>query len=434
MANHLRTAAGLAALAFLGVASSYAAPEAKPVYTFCEEEDNDLCSSPDIIDASEAVASLGGDESQRDCFYITGKLQEDCIWDIEPNCALRVYDKPAQCRDTSGNIIPGAFYEPIIRSGKGVLSNVPVLSDRTVRIGVAANPDAFDGTINGLNNNGAHREVGEVTVKVTWTTGDDGQPRGGGENYVFTFVNGSDAGRFAVVVPPGVTTVNIECCDDTGTQEVCYDVDHYLIRNLIPSAAYSIEVIGGLDHDCRKTDTLIGWFDKNCLLHATDDDSGTGVYSHLFVFAEVDGTLRFAVTGSGDEDFNGLEDRKQQDYFRFLQRLWILDNFIVDYRQGASLCCDDGSAGDVTRYPRQLWDSYHFLNEFYGAPEGYFDHDVCGDYTIKVSLAQHIDPGNRPSFPPLVILNGARADVNGDGFVNASDLALMLSFWGQPVQ
>jgi hypothetical protein len=435
MANHLRTAAGLAALAFLGVGSSFAVPQAKPVYTFCEEEDNDLCSSPDTIDASVAVASLGGDEDLRDCFYITGKLQEDCIWGNEPKCAIRVYDKPAQCRDSDGHVIPGAFYEPIIRSSNGAdLTNVAVLSDRTVRIGVTAVQDALDGTINGLNNNGAHGECGEVTVKVTWSTGDDGQPRGGGENYIFNFENGSDAARFAVVVPAGVTSVTIQCCNNTGQDGVCYDVDHYLVQNLIPSVAYAIEVIGGKEDYCdRKTDTVVGWFDKNCNLIDFNDDKCPGtVYSHIFAFAEVDGTLRFAVSGSGDEDFDGLEDSKEADFEEFLLELEILEGFVVDFRTGASL--KDASAGDVTRYPRELWDDYEFKDRFYGAPEGYFDHDVCGGYCIKISLAEHVDHGDRPAYPPLVIINGARSDFNADGFVNASDLALMLSFWGQGVQ
>jgi hypothetical protein len=322
--------------------------------------------------------------------------------------------------------------------------------------------------------------VGEVTVKVFYNDGGDGEPRGDqpDQEYVFRFGQklaviqnflareggpmkevecedalGSDALRVAFVVPSNVTKVDIVCCNNTGVVPVCYDVDNYKVTNLLPSRAYCIEAIGGIDDNSSTrccalaTDTMIGIFDKNCNLIDFNDDKvecdpfrnsacePDGFYSKICAFAEVDGTLRFAVTGFGDEDFNGLYDHDgtyQQDYFDLLERLRIIDNLNYDYRQGASL--KDASAGDVNRYPRFIWDASSNQNphgenlfaNFFGAPEAYADHEICGGYCIKIQLAEHVD--SRPT--PAPVMNGARADINSDGTVNASDLALLLSYWG----
>lgn len=495
----LKTAAGLVSLASLAGVAAFAVPTPAPVYTFCEEECgfdddgtprggggcvcNDTCFNGQMIDASLAVAS-GGDEYLRDCFYITGKLQADCVWGIQPKCHLFAYEKPLPCRDSSGVIMQGAFYEPRIAqtNGAGFIDNLPVLSDRTVRIGVAAIQDALDGTINGLVNNGAHLERGEVTVKIFYNQSDDGVPRAASASYTFDFRNGADAGRVAFVIPSGIATVDVQCCNDTGEEIIGWDVDHFFIKNLIPSRFYAVEVVGGLlDTDCcsnawipdfrggdkpipgnvcyDRTPLAIGWFDKNCNLLRCE---ATGVsnlcdYPRMFVSAEVDGSLHIAVSGgpryyigpgmavnlpTGDCNFNGFEDILEPELNTFLQYLNILEK--TNYSITGSVSLKDCTAPQVNRYPRQIWDEYFEWNGMlhtYGfeecaspvPPEVIFAHGVIGSYCLKISLAEHVDPGQRPTYPPLVVINGLRADANSDGNVNASDLALLLSFWGQPV-
>lgn len=494
-ARSLACAAGFFPLA---IAAAIAAPTPAPAYTFCELECfegddgiprgdgfclcNDLCFQAQVINASLAVASVGGNEDLRDCFYITGKLQADCVWSIEPKCAMRAYGKPLPCRTASGAIIQGAFYEPSLATSNalGVINNLVPNDDRTVRIGIAAFADSLDGTINGLINNGAHLERGEVTVKVVYN-GDDGQPRGGEDSYVFSFCYGADAGRVAFIIPAGVPSVNVICCDDTGQQKLGWDVDHYLLTNLIPSAFYSLTVVGGAleagaysdipamagapsldglgDLVCDiKPPFAIGWFNKNCHLISCDTrgplEKGPD-FPRLYFSAEADGSARIAISGGafpflhgrtvqqipqGDCNFNGFEDTLEDELATLLQRINILEN--ASYMVLGSVSLKDCTASLVTRFPRAIWDEYFeewnslFYYPFFAmdkplSVEPLVAHNVVADYTLKIELAQHVDPGQRPTFPPTIVINGARADVNSDGHVNASDLALLLSFWGQ---
>src|SRR4029077_4918879 len=118
----------------------------------------------------------------------------------------------------------------------------------------------------------------------------DGQPRGDqpDQMYVFRFggpadirqsismtwlqgkeiecdeAEGSDALRVAFIIPGNVSSVDIVCCNNTGVVPVCYDVDFYKVTTLLPSRAYCLEVIGGIDDssslECEcadPTDTMI---------------------------------------------------------------------------------------------------------------------------------------------------------------------------------
>lgn len=449
MSNCQIKVAHLAALALLGGATAFAIPESAPVYTFCEEERNDCCEYPQYINAEDAIDEGSDPErSARDCFYITGTLKEDCIWDIEPKCALRVYDKPHPARNSSGGVIAGQFCEPILHSSDNfgwIYDVVPI--DGAIRMGVAAFQDAFDGSINGLNNNARHGEYGEVTVKLYYggfpetTTGsrEAVQEVRADDCYVFQF-NGNDALRVSFIIPNDVQVVDIQCCDDTGTVGVCYDIDFYHISGLDPLGAYAVQVVGGLTPGCDydKTDTVVGIYNKQCFQIAIDDDGGQDPYSQVVAYAEVDGTLVVAVTGKGDENFNGLLDSGEPSYDFFLKQLRIRGQVPSDteFCPGSSTghceCDDCGGDGDVIRYSRAVWDDSRYANWFSpgNPPESRVDHGVCGGYCIKITPAEdgHGSPGGGGT-----VVDANRVDINGDEHINASDLALLLSFWG-PVQ
>lgn len=446
MSNCQIKVAHLAALALLGGATAFAIPESAPVYTFCEEERNDSCEYPQYINAEDAIDEGSNPvRSARDCFYITGTLKEDCIWDIEPKCALRVYDKPQPARNASGNPIAGQFCEPILRSSDnfGWIRGVTPI-DGAIRLGVAAFQDAFDGSINGLNNNARHGEFGEVTVKLYYggfpeTAGSrDAVEVRADDSYVFQF-NGNDALRVSFIIPNDVQIVDIQCCDDTGTVGVCYDIDFYHIRGLTPLAPYAVQVVGGLTPGCdyTKTDTVVGIYNKQCFQIAFDDDGGQDPYSELVTYAEMDGTMVIAVSGKGDADFNGLLDSAQDSYQFFLKTLRIRGHVPPDtqFYPGSSTghceCDDCGGDGDVIRYARSVWDNALYAAWFSpgNPPESRVDHGVCGGYTIKVSPA--VNGSSHPGGGSVV--DATRVDINGDHHINASDLALLLSFWG-PVQ
>jgi len=236
-------------LAALGSAAAMADPQGAPLFTFCEEEDNDRCERAQEIDAEVANTETSFFKAE-DCFFITGKLQKDCVWDCEPKTALVAYAKPVQCFDDDGVAVQNRFAEPVLaKSLTGNLSDLVPLSDRTIRLGLAATSDANDGTINGLASNGAHNVFGEVTLKVffngTTTTRGDNQLEPD-ETYVFDFQNGSDALRVAFQVPSNVSTVDVIACEDTGTVQVAWDTDFYNVTNLKPNRPYCLTVVGGL--------------------------------------------------------------------------------------------------------------------------------------------------------------------------------------------
>ena len=80
------------------------------------------------------------------------------------------------------------------------------------------------------------------------------------------------------------------------------DRDYFEFRGLIPGAEMIVEVIeGGFD-------SVLGAFDENGSLVATDDDGGEGLLSRLVMVADDDGSIRVAVSGYDDFDFNGEGD------------------------------------------------------------------------------------------------------------------------------
>jgi len=248
----------------------------------------------------------------------------------------------------------------------------------------------------------------------------------------FRFTSGADAFRFAFIAPQDVVSVDVFARTDLGMVEVCYDVDHYHIKGLDPVKPYCITVIGGLTPDCEKTPVVLGWFDKNCNRLGSpfvgiDEGGGVGDYSHLCVYSDGVGDIRFAVSGAGDKNFNGLRDDIELNYFELLNTLNVFTGSSYTHHVGASL--DNDSYPYVNRYPRSVWDSLGLTAG--EAPETFYQHGVCGEYLLKVRYGEHVDP--RPIEPGDGEPALPSADINGDGVVNAQDLAILLSFWGMTV-
>ncbi len=489
-------ATSLAALALAGAASVYADPQPEPLYVHCEQEGNDLCYDEETFaDLSESFSVPG---QFRECFYISGKLQKDCVWDRVPKCHLAAYGKPQVCFDEDGDPLPGAF-EPIYAStSAGHLNLVRLVPDSggdlgtpntssTLRLGVGVTQDVFaDGTLNGLVFNNCHEEYGKVVVKIFGPSvlpdprGPDGMPeRPPVFSHCFDF-RGGDALRVAFCFPEGTANGQVEvwCCEDLGTKEVCYDVDFYTVRGLLPDETYCVSVVGGVDYWCNKTDTNIigyqkGWTPIFAPGSTGNDDNpdispaSAQVYSEWctessgeftptrgFVF---EGVIRFAVTGTGDNNANGLCDADEDDYLDFLDFLaeeaddgnldipgkkFYADDF--KFVPGASAeCCDCDTffptpafrAGDssqtginpkdVVRIPNHddiddseldnLFDS----NPEFQCPPG---HGICGGYCIKIRRANHIDED------PMT--TAQRADFDNSARINSQDLSMLLSVWG----
>ncbi len=492
-------ATSLAAFTLMGPASVYADPQPEPLYVHCEQEGNDLCYDDETFaDLSELVTVP---IQFRECVYISGKLQKDCVWDRVPKCNLAAYDKPRVCFDSEGDPLPGSF-EPIYSSSSaGHLAPVNLVPDNgsalgtpntssTLRLGVGVTQDVFaDGTLNGLAFNSCHEEYGKVNVKVfvptgTTTRGPDGMPDGPPAfSHCFDF-RGGDALRVAFCFSNGTSTGQAEvwCCEDEGTKEVCYDVDFYTVRGLIPDETYCVSVVGGVDYWCNKTDTNIigyqkGWTPIFFPGNPGNDDNpdispaSATVYSEWCTQSSAEafgdalrgvpptGAIRFAVTGTGDNNANGLCDTDEDDYLDFLDFLaeeaddgnldipgkkFYADDF--KFVPGASAyCCDcddsfgdslwsqgadrlDGShfnPGDVVRIPNHddiddseldnLFDS----NPEFQCPPG---HGICGGYCIKIRRANHIDED------PMT--TAQRADFDNSDRINSGDLSMLLSVWG----
>jgi hypothetical protein len=435
-------------LAAMGLTGAAAVASVQPEELYVHVENEKMDSGRNDTWAEREYVSVS--EADRDCFFITGKLQKDCIWDRVPKCYVVAYGKPAQAFVKNEQGIPVAVVvEPIVATEAGGSLTTDVLPGAdggpgSIRLGVAALFDAEDGTINGLAEKGLHGETGQVYIEVDFDSGDDPEP------YKFEFKEGREALRLAYL-SDSASTATVTCINDMGMKEVAYDVDFYQLNGLRDDgeSTYCLTVIGGLDYDCNETDTLLGAFDNTGLILGglnpkIDDDgestgnTGNSPYSELCVIANSSGVIRFAVTGSGDTDFNGLDDYGQLDYFLFLQNngfdedddpTYIEDSFFPgqNYVPGASLK-NSAEAGDVIRLNREDFDE-----SGYECPP---DHGIAGGYCIKVRFVPHDQEENGDDDDdgtPGGGFTAASVDFNGDGWVNGTDLATLLTFWG-PIQ
>ncbi len=418
-----------AGLALSGAMTAMAVDLPDPTYTYCEQQDDVgfRSGSGASNDAFMYIEQFTAPSEFADCFYISGKLQKDCVWDRQPKCCIVAYSKPVTAFDSDGR--PIGLVEEVLLV-QDVLGDGPfqigLLSDRTVRLGIGSVFDCFDGTLNGLFSNGLQGETGEVTIRITYASEVF-------EDFTFTFEQGREAARVAFEAPD-VSSVGVECFDDRGTKEVCYDVDYYWVQGLTPRELYCITQVGGKDYDCLATDTVLGWFDKNGNQQGGDfgiskTSAGNNVpeYAELCVIADDMGDIRFAISGCLDENFNGLADAKEVDYFSFLEdEEYIEDtNNVVKGEGWVPGSSTKTNPDDVIRLTREDFDEY----PGFACPPG---HGVCGCYTLKIRLNLHEEnEGDDDDFGGGGL--AVRADMSGDGLVDAVDLAMLLSFWG-PVQ
>ncbi|MAT71864.1 MAG: hypothetical protein CMJ58_20365 [Planctomycetaceae bacterium] len=87
------------------------------------------------------------------------------------------------------------------------------------------------------------------------------------------------------------------------------DVDFFTFQGLAPGTEFTAETT---NVDAGDIDTLLGWFDEGgTLLDVNDDiDLEAGNYlSRLTGAVPASGTLTFAVTGYGDDDFLGYHEQ-----------------------------------------------------------------------------------------------------------------------------
>ncbi len=87
------------------------------------------------------------------------------------------------------------------------------------------------------------------------------------------------------------------------------DVDFFRVVGLLPGATYEATIVAGMNSENAFTDTMLGWLTDVDVIVATDDNSGPlRGYSKLAFVADGDGVATLAITGHGDDDFNGSMD------------------------------------------------------------------------------------------------------------------------------
>ena len=84
------------------------------------------------------------------------------------------------------------------------------------------------------------------------------------------------------------------------------DVDYFRVVGLIGGETYTATIVAGLNSDNVFTDTMLGWVVADGVVVATDDNSGPlRGYSMVTFTADAEGVATLAVTGHGDDNFDG---------------------------------------------------------------------------------------------------------------------------------
>lgn|GEM_PF-2789293 len=392
-----------------------------------ETEPNNGSDTPNIIEALS------------DCVFVSGKLQSNEFPECDPDTVLVAFDKLANFLEDNSGFRFINDDDSTAGDGRGsALWNIPLVDGgdgtSTLRLGVTGAGDVVEGAggtngdFNGLIANAPHQQLGEFTLTVTFVDGadvpldspamlPDGSLVENPIQYVEEFRTGGEAFYINFPAPVGAVTAHAVVDNTTGRIDACNDVDFFTFENLIPNCPYCIVQIGGLSEECTQTDGLLVWYDKDGHITLTDDNSGAGVYASLCdpnlpVIADINGVIRIAFTGSGDNNFNGLADgTPETDYITANPNYALdypgLDTFPVNVGNGFTgttrldvVCADPPPA-----------------------------HGVCGCYTLKVFLdaAAHGDLD-----PQQVSLDVAmkRGDINRDGVTDTADLGLLLGVFG----
>ncbi len=375
------------AVAGVAIAATAAVAVDKPVYDVAYENERGSYIN-DLSLASQGNNSFAGREvhtmSDFNCFYLSGKLHANDDPGRYPDTYLFMFDKfdNVVCEDndssSKGNGKASACYE---------VAPIPNGDDAnaTVRLGITGRPDGVDNMFNGLFFNAPHEQLGEAEVCVTY------YGAGGAvidtDTYLCTFVTGAEAFRVNYVVPAGTVSVDVEIDNTTEYFDVCNDVDFYELDGLEEACDYAITVIGGMDQNCEPNCAVLGWYDKNGnLVNPAANNGGWDDHpaAQISVISDANGRIRFAVSGYGDEDFDGFNDH---------------------FGEGTR---NVGTPG-------------------YDPPNV---HGCCTCYTLKVEWNKHVDVDPCEATPSDQLLQLSNGDLNLDGGVDVIDLAIMLNSWG----
>jgi hypothetical protein len=386
--NTILTTAALAALAGAALAGTNPAPVSHVQF---ESESNNTFEDKNHI----VIGSLET--------HITGKLEKSDIPDCEPDTFLVLFDKLNNHINHDDNSSPlgngwaSALFG--VNAGSGLIDNGD--GTRSLRIGLTGRADGLDGNFNGLFQNNPHLQFGEFTLTVTWYDEDDmlcvapmALPDGLGDVdnpqvYVDRFEIGAEAFHINYIVPIGAVSADIIVDNTTGWRQTCRDVDFLRLENLVPLCDYCFTQVGGIDCECRPTDTLVGWFDKlgEVIALSYDWDLKTG-YDELCFTADSNGVACLAITGEGDEDFDGFHDAGPRAVIECDQREW--------------------------------------------------GHGVCGCWTFAVrAIGLHGNGGSpmgpddgQPDESELILNAMNHGDINLDGRTDTADLGIMLGNFG----
>jgi len=375
-------AALLQTMTAIGVCAT-AGPQTGHAVVLADEEPNDTKDQLVVVPAPA------------DPFILVGKLEKRFAPGCQPDTFMVLFDKLNNfvATDDNGSNKGNGWASGLfgVDDATGFINNGD--GTRSLRVGVTGRADGFDANFNGLNQNSAHLQFGAFTLSITFRDA-GGAPIGDTFEYTDEFQIGAEAFYINALVPPSAGSADL-CIDNTvGEVLNCTDVDYYCLKDLVPFCEYAITTVGGIDCECRPTDTLLGWFDKNMNLIELDDESGpVPGYARLIVTAEVDGRARFAVTGSGDENFDGLRDGQ---------------------------LLNAGNQG-VGRAPTEC-------------PDFAEGHGVCGCYTldIRVSHAHGGGSDEGAGEPSQSQLEQAMShgDINMDGATDTADLGLLIGAFG----
>lgn len=379
-------------LAGAAIAGSPAAPPPPPSgKVLLETEPNNTFDSKSLIDVTTPDT------------HVTGKLEKSYIPDCEPDTYMLLFgkDKVVVNHDDNSSPLGNGWASAIfdIDDSNGLIDNGD--GTRSLRIGLTGRADGLDGLFNGLFQNDPHNQFGEFTLTVTWTDENDVPcvspmllPDDLGEVpnpqvYVDRFEIGAEAFYLNFVVPVDAVSAEIVVDNTTGFRKTCRDVDYLQLENLVPLCDYCFTQVGGVDDQCRPTDTLVGWFDKRgeIIQLSYDWDLRTG-YAELCFTADSNGRACLAVTGEGDEDFDGLHDAGPR----------------------AVVPCDQREWG----------------------------HGVCGCWTFALRQVGVHGNGGEPMGPDDGSHNDTQAiinamihgDINMDSVTDTADLGILLGNWG----
>ena len=382
--------AAVTATMLLVSAASNAVPMEEPSKVKIEEEANDTFDSANWIMVETPDT------------HVTGKLEKRYVPDCEPDTYMLLFDKQNGIvnRDDNSSPLGNGWASGIeeIDDSNGFIDNAD--GSRSLRIGLTGRADGLDGVFNGLFQNDPHHQKGEFTLIVTWLDENDDPcpavmllPDGLGEVpnpqvYVDRFEIGAEAFYLNYVVPIDAASASIAVDNTTGWIRTCRDVDYLRLDNLVPLCDYCFTQIGGIDCECRPTDTLVGWFDKlGHLIQLSYDWSNDTGYSEICFTADSHGVAILAVTGEGDADFDGMHDGGPRDI----------------------VYCDEREWG----------------------------HGVCGCWTFAIrTIAPHgegspMGPDDGlPSEAELLLIAMDRGDINRDGTTNTADLGILLGNFG----